>query len=191
MWGISPHRIYLLQTVRIMNDACRISQSVSHGPRNKCVSVSVSVFACIMRTVCASSVAPSVFCWAYNKCQLIKILTASYCNLSSIDVPEIWHSALHLCEFQAVNRRRECRCLFSPGIDPPDSAGESCKIPSATSVRLGWVKKESSLWLLSLWITPQYGITLQWMSADTIAAAQLWTIQQRFGYRAATEYLLI
>ncbi len=68
---------------------------------------------------------------------------------------------------------------------------ERCKIPSATSVRLGWVKKESSLWLLSLWITPQYGITLQWMSADTIPAAQLWTIQQRFGYRAAMEYLLI
>lgn len=188
MWGISPHRIFLLQTVRIMNDACRISQSVSHGPRNKCVPVFLYLHA---SCVCASSVAPSVFCWAYNKCQLIKILTACYRNLSSIDVPEIWHSALHLCEFQAVKRRRECGRLFSPGIDPTGSAGESRKIPSATSVRLGWVKKESSLWLLSLWITPQYGITLQWMSADTKAAAQLWTIQQRFGYRAATEYLLI
>lgn len=58
--------------------------------------------------------------------------------------------------------------------------GWGFKASSVTSVRLGWVKREASLWLLSLWITPQYGITLQWMIADTILAAQLCNIYKRY-----------
>lgn len=131
-----------------------------------CLEIRTCVF---MLHTYAFRAAPTVFCWANNKCQLIKIPTMSYCNLSSVYVPEIWHCAPW-----------ECSGLFSPLIDPADRVGRATQIPSATSVRLGWVK-ESSLWLLSLWITPQYGIMLQWMSADTILAVQLWATQQRFG----------
>lgn len=185
MWGISPKRIYLLQTVRIMNDACRTSQSVLPYALKQ---VGVCLHA---SRVHAPTVAPSVFCWAHNKCQPIKIPTASYCNLSPC--PSLKSDiVLYMCGiFNQFICFMNAPVYFHLSLTLQTEQGEHCQIPSATSVRLGWVKKESCLWLLSLWITPQYGITLQWMSADTIQAAQLWTMRQRFRYRAAMEYRLI
>lgn len=139
-----------------------------------------------------SRVAPSVFCWAYNKCQLIKIPAASRCNLSSVSLKSDTVLYTHVNFNQLIDVMTAPACSHLP-LTPQTVQGKvggGYEIPSATSARLGWVK-ESSLWLLSLWITPQYGITLQWMSADTIGAAQPWTIQQRFSYRAAMKYLLI
>lgn len=124
MWGLSPQRICLLQTARIMNDACRTSQSVYHMPWNLCVCLHVSY-------IRAPSVAPSVFCWAYNKCQLIKIPTTFCCNLSSMYVPEIWHCALHVWILTSYETMR-CPGLFSPGIDP----SESFKIPKSPQLGL-------------------------------------------------------
>lgn len=46
-----PKEYIFLQTVRIMNDACRTSQSVYHMPRYKYARVCVCVFACITRPV--------------------------------------------------------------------------------------------------------------------------------------------
>lgn len=138
-----------------------------------------------------SRVAPSVFCWAYNKCQLIKIPTTSSCNLSSVSLKSdtVPYSRVNFNQLIDVMNASACSHL---ALTPQTVQGKlgGYEIPPATSARLGWVK-ESSLWLLSLWITPQYGITLQWMSADTIGAAQPWTIQQRLSYRAAMKYLLI
>lgn len=180
MWGISPQRIYLLQTVRIMNDECKTTQSVYPVPW--------STYVCLHAShIYASTVAPRVFCWAHNKCHLIMILTLSYHNLPV----HPWNltSSLACVNLNYFYTLWRLQSNFTSSW-PSRQTRECCKIPSADSVRLGWVK-ERSLWLLILWITPQYGIMLQWMSADTITAAQPWTLQHRFSWWAAMENRLM
>lgn len=162
-----------------------------HAEQVNQVTISLEIrmraFACMTRT-CAWW-ARCVFCWTHNNCQTIRIPTTSCCNLHVCS----WNLALcftHMWILTTLLTSGTLQSIFTSHW-PFRQNRECCKIPSATSVRLGCVKKESSLWLLRLWITPQYGITLQWMSADTIPAVQLWNIQQRFSYRAAMEYLLI
>lgn len=161
MWGISPpQRIYLLQTVRIMNDACRTSQSVYHMPWN--MYVCICMHHAHMYPVCPP---PRVFCWA----QQMPTNQNSYSISSqpfSMSVPEIRHCSLHVWILTSL--WTSFVSIFTSHW-PWDRAGSMLDSLHPPRLRLGWVKKESSLWLLSPWITPQYGITLQWMSEDTIA----------------------
>lgn len=156
-----------------MNDARRASRSASHMPWNK------SEHVCVLH---ASRVhAPSVFLLSSqqnaNQSRFYWRPTATFPPRTSLKSDIVLHTCVNFNQFmELVNWPRSGFTSHWPCRQ----SRQCSEIPSATSVRLGWVKKESSLWLLSLWITPQYGITLQWMSADTIAAAQLWTIQQRF-----------
>lgn len=135
MWRICPKE-YVSSADRIMNDARRTSQSGDHIPRSKNARVCmhdtnvrlVSSLCFLLNTQQLPNNQNSNNVLLQPPCLFLKscIVLYTYVNFNHFidlrNTPVYFHLSL------TFRQNREC-----------------CKIPSATSVRLGCVKKESSL----------------------------------------------